>query len=360
MKFTIPLSIGLWALLASSAALAGAQRTTIVNLASLPEWQVEKSQNVSLNDVRQWGVEPSVDHEYGVTKVEIRTYRKGKQSVQTVVEKAADPSSAYGLLTFYQNESMKPEKDMKLAVAGADQALMARGVFLVRALRPTQPKMSDEDFRSFLVAIGGAAPSADSLALLPLLLPPQGIIPGSQKYVLGPVAMQKALPSLPADLVGFQQGAELQAADYQHNGRPVTLIFISYPTTPIASSRFAAIVQSLGINQKSGAGALYGKLEGSHILLVQNAQSKEIASRFMSRMTIRQQISWDQPPPGKPVTVQMFHLLLGNILLVLLLVGLAIFAGVLFFISRRVAARLFPDWDWARGYEDSVIRLNLK
>jgi len=360
MKFTIPLGISFWAILASSAALAGAQRTTIVNLASLPEWQVEKSQNVSLNDVRQWGVEPPVDREYGVTKVEIRTYRKDNQSVQAIVEEATDPSSAYGLLTFYQNESMKQEKGMKLAVVGADQAYMARGLFFVRALRPSQPKMSDEDFRSFLVAIGGAAPSANNRVLLPPSLPPQGLIPGSLKYVLGPVAMQKAVPSFPADLVGFQQGAELQAADYPHNGRPLTLIFISYPTSAIARSRYGAMVQSLGINQKSGAGALYGKLKGSYVLLVQNAQSKEIASRLMDRMTIEQEISWDQPPPGKPITVQILHVLLGNILLIALLVGMAVLVGILLFLFQRVAVRLFPDSDWARGYEDSIIRLNLK
>jgi hypothetical protein len=56
----------------------------------------------------------------------------------------------------------------------------------------------------------------------------------------------------------------------------------------------------------------------------------------------------------------MFKLILGNIFLVLLLVGMAVVAGVLLFASRRMAARWFPQSDWARGYEDSIIRLNLK
>jgi hypothetical protein len=247
---------------------------------------------------------------------------------------------------------------MKLAVLGPEQALMARGTFFVRVMRPS--KMSGEDFRSALIAIAGAAPSADNLALLPPSLPPQGIIQGSQRYVLGPVALQRAVPSLPADLVGFQQGAELQAAEYQSNGQPVTLIFISYPTSPIAHARYAAMEQKLSVNQKSGAGAIYGKLQQSYVLLVQNAQSKEVASSLMSRLRIEQQVSWDQAPPGKPVTVQMAHLILGNIMLVLFLVGLAVLAGVLLFVSRKMAARWFPHSDWARGYEDSIIRLNLK
>ena len=127
MKSTTFLSIMFCGILASSTALGGAQRTTIVNLASLPKWHVQKSQNVSLNDVGQWGVQPSVDLEYGVTKVEIRTYGQEDQSLQAVVETVPDPSSAYGLLTFYQNKSMQPEEGMKLTVVGPKQALMARG-----------------------------------------------------------------------------------------------------------------------------------------------------------------------------------------------------------------------------------------
>lgn len=360
MKFVIPLSVLFWAMLASSAAMAGAQNTTILNLASLPKWQVQESQNVSFSNVSQWGVQPSVDREYGVTRVEIRTYRKGSQTLQTVIEKAADPSSAYGLLTFYQNGSMKPEKGMKLTAVGPDQALMSRGVFFIRVLRPPRVKMSAEEFRSALIAIAGAAPSANSMALLPPSLPPRGIINGSLKYVLGPVAMQKAIPSFPPNLVGFKQGAELQAAAYRYNGQPVRLILISYPTNVIARARYSAMVRTLGINQKQGTGALYGKNKGSYVLLVQNARSEEIAGRLMDRLTIEQQVSWDQAPPGKPVAVQMVHLILGNIILVVVLVGGAIFTGILLVASRRLAAKWFPHSDWAQGYEGSIIQLNLK
>lgn len=360
MKFVTRLGILNLAILVSSAAVAVAQHTTIVNLATLPKWQVAKSQNVSFNDVLQWGVEPAVDSEYGVTRLEIRTYRKDDQTLEALVEKAGDPSSAYGLLTFYQTESMRPEKGMKLTVFGRDQVLMARGVFFVRVMRPAATKMSDEDFRSALVAIAGTGPSSDAMALLPPSLPPQGIIDCSQKYVLGPVAMLQALPSLPANLVGFQQGAELQTASYRHNGKALTLILISYPTITIARAHYNAMVKSLGVNDKSGTGAIFGKLEGSYVLLVQNARTREAAAALMSRLSIEQQVSWDQPPPAKPVTVQMFHLIVGNILLVSLLVGMALLAGVLLVFSRRLAAKWFPHWDWAQGYEDSIIQLNLK
>ena len=358
MKPITCLNMTFWAILALCTGVAGAQRTTMLNLASVPEWQVQKSSNVSLNDVRQWGVQPQVDREYGVTKVETRIYSNGNQTIEAVVEKTPDPSSAYGLLTFYQDSSMQAGKGLKLAAIGPQQALMARGAFFVRVMRP--PAMAENQFRAALIAIAAAAPTESSLALLPPLLPAQGMIPGSHKYILGPVAMQRAMPSLPADLVGFQMGAELQSATYQMNGKPVTLVFISYPTSAIARKEFDGFEKNIGVNQKSGTEAIYGKLTRSHVLLVQGAQNKEVAAKLMGRLKIEQQISWDQPPPGKPVTVQMLHLIVGNIMLVLLLAGMAVLAGVLLVASRRLAAHWFPHSDWARGYEDSIIRLNLK
>lgn len=360
MKYVTLLSIPLWVILIPSTALARAQRTTFLNLPEMPKWRVENSQAVALNNVRQWGAIPAVDVEYGVKKVEIRTYRKDNQSLQVIVEKTTDPSSAFGLLTFYQNESMQQEKGMKLTMAGPDQVLMARGPFFIRVLRPAKSRMSDEDFRSALISIAGAAPSAKDMALLPPLLPPEGLIPGSEKYILGRVAEQKAVPSIPANLVGFHQGAELEAGTYRLNGQQATLILISYPTSQITRMRYKDIVKGLGVNQKGGSGAIFGKMKDTYVLLVQHAESKEVASALMNRLTIKQQVSWNQPPPGKPIAVQMVHLILGNILLVILLAIMAVFVGVLLVFSRRIAAKLFPHSDWARGYEDSIIRLNLK
>ncbi|HEX5411265.1 MAG TPA: DUF6599 family protein [Terriglobia bacterium] len=358
MKSITRLSIAFWAFLALAPALAFAQHTTMLNLASLPEWQVKQSRNVSLNDVREWGVQPLVDGEYGVTKVELRSYGNAKQTLQAMIETTPDPSSAYGLLTFYQNESMKPGPGMKLAVIGPEQALMARGTFFIRVMRPA--KMPEDNFRSALVAIAGAAPSNKSTALLPPSLPEQGVIMGTHKYVLGPVALQRTVPSIPPALVGFNMGAEVQTADYRLKGQPVRLVFISYPTGSIARTQFTALQKKLSVNQKNGAGAIFGKRQNSYVLLVENAGSKQVASQLMSRLSFKEQVSWDQKPPGTPVTVQMFKLIVGNILLVLLLVGMAVLVGFLLFASRHIAARWFPHSDWARGYEDSIIKLNLK
>jgi Family of unknown function (DUF6599) len=358
MRLFTFLSIFLWALFPASVSLTAQRHATFIDLVSKPRWQMETSQTVNLNEVRHWGGEPAVDREYGVKSVEIRTYREGRERAQAIVEDAPDPSSAYGLFTFYQNRTMIPAKGMKLAVVAATQGYMARGTAFVRVLRPA--KMADNDFNALLLSIGGTSPSTQALNLLPPPLPAKDIVPGSEKYVLGPVAAGRAIPYFRTDLVGFQQGAELQAAAYQENGQNVNFFLISYPTSQIANLRYRALTHLLGINEGNGPDSLRGKLKGSYVVLVQNAPSLEVANQLMDRLTVSQVVSWNEPAPGKPITLQVFHLILGNILLVLALIAMAMIAGVLFFISRRLAAKWFPQSDWAQGYEGSIIRLNLK
>lgn len=345
-------------LILASLGLATQRSVTYLDLSSQPKWQVESSETADMNKARQWGVEPSVDREYGVESVEIRTYREGKKVARAIVERAPDPSSAYGLFTFYQNESMTPVKGMRLTVMSPEQGYMARGTVFVRVLRPA--KMSDEDFRALLLSIGGASPPTRAMALLPPPLPLKGIVPGSEKYVLGPLAASRAIPSIRADKVGFEQGAELQTAAYVVDGYRVNFFLISYPTSRIADLRYHNLTEFLNASPGRVPGRLYGELKGTYLLLVQNAPSRQVANKLMDRLTVSQELSWNEPAPGSPITVQLFHLILGNMLLVLILIGMALVAGVLVFVARRLAAKWFPHSEWAQAYEDSVIRLNLK
>ncbi len=53
-------------------------------------------------------------------------------------------------------------------------------------------------------------------------------------------------------------------------------------------------------------------------------------------------------------------MILAILLLTAILIGACVVAGVLFFLSRRIAAKFFPDSQWGRTDEDQLIRLNLK
>lgn len=358
MKYLISLCAPIGALLLVSAGLAAQRRATFIDLSAQPKWQTVSSKPISLKDLSKWGGEPAVDREYGVQSAEVRTYQEGPIKTHAVIEGTPDPSSAFGLLTFYQNKNMTQPKGMELAVISPQWGFMARGTAFLRVQRPAG--MSDKDFRTLLVSIGGKAPPAEAMALLPPPLPVKERVPCSEKYVFSPIAAHRALPFFRTDLVGFEQGAELQSAAYQINQQLMHFFLISYPTTQIAELQFRALSHLLDVNHRQNSGSLYGKREGTYVLMVQNAPSEKVADKLIARLTVSQQVSWNAPAPGKPITVQMVQLVIGNILLVLILVGMAVAAGVMVFVGRRLVSKWFPQAQWARGYEDSIIRLNLK
>ena len=347
--------------LLAALSLCFAQKPTVIPLVPAANWRQVDSQNRGVDEVRNYGGDPAIEREYGVKFLELRTYQLSNTRAEVLVEPASDATAAYGLLTCYITESMLPEKQIQLAFSYPDGALVARGRNFIRFLRGKDSRLSDNDFRALLIFVGGTRPSSDALANLPVLMPTSGLLPGTGKYVLGPESARRALPSFRTGLFGFDQGAEVQMGDYQEGKVRSTVIAISYPTPQIARVRFGAMTDFLGINQHRGASPLYGRREGSFIFLVLNADAATTAAKLMDQFKVAQGVSWDRPYPGdKPFTLQVVELLLANFALILILLGIAVVGGLLVFVSKRVAARFFPDWDWGQPDAEILIRLNLR
>jgi hypothetical protein len=136
---------------------------------------------------------------------------------------------------------------------------------------------------------------------------------------------------------------------------------ISYPTPQIARVRFGAMTQSLSINQGHGAGSLYGKREGSFVFLVLNADAPTTAGKLIDQFKVAQQVTQNERYPGaKSFTLQVIELVLANIMLSFIVAGICILGGILFFLSRLLAARWFPGLSWGHADEETLIRLNLR
>lgn len=346
--------------LVAAQADAWAQKPTVIPLVPAANWRLINSQAADLNSVRQWGGDPVIDREYGVKSAEVRSYQLEDQTVQALVEETSDASSAYGLLTYYQTEAMAPEKTMQLTLAGPEGALMARGRYFIRVSRPGGGKLTENEFRALLIFLGGTRPSAQATARLPAPMPQSGMIPGSEKYLVGLEAARRVLPTFRTDLIGFPQGAEVQVASYQIGKARPTVVAINYPTPQIARVRFGAMERFLGINQDRGQSSLFGKRLGSFVFLVLGAESATTAGKLMDEIQLSSSVSWDRRYPGeKPITMQVVELILANIALTLILVGAAIVGGILLFLSRMAAAKWFPDSPWGHPDEGTIIKLNL-
>jgi hypothetical protein len=362
VRFSASRPIVLWLAWLVVPALGAAQKPSVIPLVPAADWRLVNSAPAELQAVRKWDGDPIIEREYGVKSLERRKYQLGNKSVEVLVEEASDASSAYGLFTFYQTVAAAPEKGMQLTASDAAATLMARGRYFIRVARPRTPgaQLSRNDFRALLIFIGGTRPAVDAQANLPAAFPASGLVPGSEKYIVGPEAAQRVLKAFPTDLIGFSQGAELQEAAYLSGKERATLLAITYPTPQIARVRFGAMERFLGINEERGAGSLYGKREASFVFLVLGASSPAFATRLMDQFKVVQSVDRNERYPDKePIVVQLMKFVLTNLLLVGIAMGFTILGGALIFLSRRLAARWFPTSHWGHPDEDSIIRLNL-
>jgi hypothetical protein len=352
------------ALLACLLALPRALRSqehTVIPLLPAANWHLTSSQPMALEAVRQWGGDPVIEHEYGVKTLVQRKYHLGDQTAEVLIEEAADASAAYGLLTFYQTDSMLPVKNMDLTLEGTEGALMVRGRYFVRAACPAGSRISDNAFQALLVFIGGTRPSVHESASLPPPLPAQGLIRGSAKYLLGPEAARRVLSNFRTDLIGFSQGAEAQVGSYRIGQGRATVVAITYPTPQIARARFGAMESLLGINQKRGPDSAYGRRSGSYVFLVLDAGSASVAKKMMDQFQVSSYVSWNEKAPDqRSFTLQVIQLVLANLLLSFMIAGFAVGGGIVIYLSRRVATKLFPQWTWADTEHETIIRLNLR
>jgi hypothetical protein len=337
------------------------EKPFVMPLVPAADWRQVNSQSLPLSTVGNYGGDLAVEQEYGVKSLELRTYQLHKTQTLVLVEPAADTVSAYGLLTFYETPAMVPEKGIQLAVGDDNQTLMARGNKFIRFLHAKSSVPSHSDFQALLSFVGGSKLSASALDSLPAPMPAKDLQPGSEKFILGLEAAKRALPSFRNDLVGFDYGAEVQLGQYKAGKSTSTLISINYPTPQIARIRFGALKSFLGLNQNNGESSSYGVRHGSYVFLVLNAENEGTATALMNQFQVTEGVSWDQPYVSeKTFTKQLVQMILAIFVLTAFLIAACVVAGVLFFLSRRFAAKFFPDSSWGHTDEDQLIRLNLR
>jgi hypothetical protein len=337
------------------------EKPFLMPLVPAANWRQVDFQVIPLQAVGKFGGDPVVEKEYGVKAIELRTYQLGKTRTQVVVEATPNTTAAYGLLTFYQTPEMIPEKDIDFALSDPGETLMARGSKFIRFLHGQDSPPSASDFQALLLFVGGSKPSASALETMPHPMPSKGLLPGSEKYLLGLEAAKRALPSFRADLVGFEQSAEVQLAQYQMGKVKPILMSISYPTPQMARLRFKALTNLLGLNREQGEDSIYGRRSGSYVFLALNAKDAGTAAALMDLFQVTEGVSWDQKYiTERSLTLQVVHMILAILVLTAILIGACLVAGVLFFLSRRFAAKFFPNSQWGHADDDQLIRLNLK
>ena len=359
MHSRIPRQFGILVGLAVFDGSSLAQEHSVISLIPAANWHLVSTQPMDLEAVRQWGGDPAIEREFGVKTLVLRTYHLANQNAEMLLEEAQDPTAAYALHLFYQSVDLAPAKGMDLTRIGPEGALMARGRFFIRCRQAAGSKISEDKLQALIILVGGTRPSQQDTASIPAPMPPEGLVVGSERYLLGLEAARRILPKFRTDLIGFNQGAEAQVGTYAAGTARATVLAITYPTPQIARARFSVMESLLGINQDRGAESVYGRRGSSFVILVLETGSPSAAKKLMDQFQITSNVSWNERAPDRGgFTLQVVRLVLANIMLSFIISGFAFGGGILIFFSRRAANKWFPD-TWADPEHDHLIRIKL-
>ena len=180
-----------------------------------------------------------------------------------------------------------------------------------------------------------------SLPVLPGYLPLEGRKAGSERYVLGPVSLERYEGRVGAGPAAFSMGAEAVTADYGPAGR---LSIFNYPTPDIARQRLEEFRKLTGSVVKR---------TGPLVALCLGATNADSAEHLLAKVNYQAALTWNEPSQ-ESIIRGTGNMLLSIVELAGVIGALAMATGVMFGLLRY-ARRRYSKTD----VDDPFITLDL-
>jgi hypothetical protein len=289
---------------------------------------------------------------------QIGEFTKGAPKALAVPDQAL--YNEYGLVATEQAEytSTGPGGDKRLTATawrmrdstGAMAVFQARRPSGAAAANVAQLAAQTSDgvilaFGNYVFQFTGSVPAADDLdqlyaqvpqleqAPLPALagfLPLDGLIPNSERYVVGPVSLQRFEPRIAPSIAAFHLSAEGQLAKYNSAKGPMTLVIFEYPTPNLARERYQEFQNIPGAVAKR-TGPLVG-------IIIQPPDA-DAAERVLGQLRYQAKLTLNEKVP-KDEAKGLAKLILNIFMVSGLLIGLSVLVGVAFGGSRVLLRKL--------------------
>jgi hypothetical protein len=173
-----------------------------------------------------------------------------------------------------------------------------------------------------------------SRAAIPTLdtyLPSKGMLPRSERYILGPVGLSAAAPDIPASAVNFDFGTEGQVAHYRTPAGPVTLAIFSFPLPSMARRQLPQFEEIPGAAAKR-TGPLIAVAIGP----------TAASAKLLDTINYRGVVAENERPPAKPLELKpetAGQMILSIISLAALVLGFCLLSGLAVGGVLRIARR---------------------
>ena len=345
----------------------------VTNKPALPDvfdgWVAETSPRLLPDAAQADTTNAAALKEYGFASGVAQTYKRGNDTLTILALCFGDLSGAYGAYTFYRQNGWPREDIGTGAASDKNRVLFWKGNTVIDATFSQITTSSASAMRDLAKQLGvpqgnrGLAPSI--LASLP-----QGSLQKqTTHYALGPVGYTGSGGVLPAELIGFDKGAEeTVTANYDLNSGPATLTLINYPTPQMAAAEETQIRAYIQAGSKaqpswpapltaSDQASLEVRRAGPIVVLVSGDAIPDESHKLL------QMVHYDEemtaiPQPTESEVAKTGQLLLGIATICLIGSGAAILLG-LFLGGGRALYRIARGKPASSVYEAEFISLNL-
>lgn len=291
--------------------------------------------------------------EYGFADFETATYTRNGRNMQVKAARFNDASGAYGAFTFYVQPQMQAEQIGDAGVSNNSRILFYRGNILVDVSIEQVTAMSAADLRALADALPRPRGNVSALPTLPKDLPKQSLLPNSERYIMGPVAMERLAVPIPASLADFSKGPDVEFAKYRSSAGEANLTLIEYPTPQIAAERLRAWQAALP------SPPFHFKRSGPILAAVSGDAPDSEAQSLLASINYDADVTWNQRTRPNPIE-NRGAFLLALVLLIIIVLGVALVLGFAFGGFRIIARKLFPNRGFDRPEEVQIISLNLR
>ncbi len=351
---------------AALAISAPPQQATAILPQSFAGWEMQGKAQTGTDPATADPANAGVLKEYRFSDLESATYtRDDGRTLKIRAARFADASGAFGAYTFYLQPSMSREQIGDQGASLGDRVLFYRGHILIDAQFSKETPMSGAELRELAGTLPRPGGNTANLPTFIDFMPRKDYVANTQKYVMGPVALDKINAPVPTSLVDFGASPEVSLAHYTTPSGEATLMLISYPTPQLAAEHLRKIDAAhqlaqpqSGISEITGSGTFFDKRTGPIVAIASGGISDSDAKSLLGRVNYEANVTWNTPTDNSEVR-DLYKLILNIVVLCAILAGLAIIAGIAFGGFRILMKRFYPDKIFDRPEQMEFISLHL-
>lgn len=255
--------------------------------------------------------DPELYKEYGFQEAESANFSGPGGTYSIAGWKVRDSTGALALYEARVPAQATPAKLAPLSANTPDGSMIAYGnfVFEYSGKRPVK-----DDVEQLLIQLKQVERSP--LPTLIGYLPKEDLIPNSERYILGPVSLERFAPKITPSLAAFHLSAEGQLGRYKVGSGEVEMTIFDYPTPNMARERQTAFLET---------GAL-AKRSGPLVAVVAAGGNPDDAERVLARVQYDAQLT--RQTIGTPPAKSLANLILTGFLMVGVLIGASLLVGI--------------------------------